>query len=46
MNEKGLKGACWSQGKETYACSSLGFQRKNKCVTINCKKGGVTVWLS
>ena len=35
-----MKGACWSQGAETYACSSLGFQRQNKCVTINCEKGG------
>ena len=41
-----MKGSCLPQGKETYAGSSLGFQRKNKCITINCKKGGVTVWLS
>jgi hypothetical protein len=46
MNKKSMKGACWPQGKETYACSSLGFQRMNECVTINCEKGGVTVWLS
>ena len=43
MNKKSMKGACWPQGKETY---SLGFQRMNECVTINCEKGGVTVWLS
>ena len=46
MYKKSMKGACWSQGAETYACSSLGFQRQNKCVTINCEKGGMTVWLS
>lgn len=46
MTKNFMKGACWSQCKETYACSSLGFQRMNECVTTNCKKGGVTVWLS
>lgn len=40
MNKKSMKGACWPQGKETYACSSLGFQRMNECVTINCEKEG------
>ena len=46
MKKNFMKGACWSQCKETYACSSLGFQRMNECVTINCEKGGVRVWLS
>ena len=46
MKKNFMKGACWSQGKETYAGSSLGFQRRNEYVTTNCKKGGWTVWLS
>ena len=42
------KGACWSQGKETFACSSQGFRNEstNTSVNTNCEKGGVTVWLS
>ena len=46
MELKRMKGACWAQVQETYAGSSLGFPRKNKSIKTNCKKGGVTVWLS
>ena len=43
-----LKGACWTRGKETFACSSQGFRREstNMSVNKNCKKGGMTLWRS
>ena len=42
------KGSCLAQRKETFACSSLGFQNENvnTSVNTNCKKGGMTLWLS
>lgn len=48
MNKKSMKGACLTRGKETFACSSQGFQKKNTntSVNMNCEKGGWTVWLS
>ena len=39
-----LRGLCVPQCEETCACSSLGFRNQNKCVTINCKKGGLALW--
>ena len=43
-----MKGACLAQRKETFACSSLGFQNENvnTSVNTNCKKGGTTLWRS
>jgi hypothetical protein len=35
MNKKSMKGACWSQGAETYACSSLGLLVKDLFEPIN-----------
>lgn len=35
------KGSCLTRGRETYACSSLGFRNENTSVNINCEKGGV-----
>ena len=48
MKTKLRKGSCLAQRKETYACSSLGFQNENvnTSVNTNCKKGGTTLWLS
>ena len=48
MNKKSMKGVCLTRGKETFACSSQGFQKENinTSVNMNCEKGGVTVWLS
>ena len=42
------KGSCLTQCRETYACSSLGFQNENvnTSVNTNCKKGGTTLWRS
>ena len=41
-----LREHCSLQVQETYAGSSLGFRNQNTFVTINCKKGGVSVWQS
>ena len=48
MTLKQKKGVCLTQCKETFACSSLGFQNENvnTSVNTNCKKGGMTLWLS
>ena len=48
MNKKRTKGACLAQRKETFACSSLGFQNENvnTSVNTNCKKGGMALWRS
>lgn len=29
MNKKSMKGVCLTRGKETFACSSQGFQKEN-----------------
>ena len=41
-------GSRLTRRKETYACSSLGFQNENvnTSVNTNCKKGGTTLWRS
>jgi hypothetical protein len=45
MNKKSMKGACLTRGKETFACSSLGFRRKeNEYDAAQDEKGGVGVW--
>jgi hypothetical protein len=44
MRENLTRGLCVPQREETYACSSLGFRNQNKCVTTNCKKGGLALW--
>ena len=45
MNKKSMKGACLTRGKETFACSSLGFRRKEKEYdAAQDEKGGVGVW--
>ena len=43
-----MEGSCLTRRKETYACSSLGFQNENvnTSVNTNCKKGGMALWLS
>ena len=43
-----LERGCLTRGKETFACSSLGFlnENTNTSVNTNCKKGGVTLWRS
>ena len=48
MKTKLRKGSCLTRRKETYACSSLGFQNENvnTSVNTNCKKGGTTLWRS
>ena len=48
MKQKRTKGACLAQRRETFACSSLGFQNENvnTSVNTNCKKGGMALWLS
>ena len=48
MKTKTTKRVCLTRGKEIFACSSQGFRNENTdtSVNMNCKKGGVTVWLS
>ena len=48
MKTKLRKGSCLAQRRETFACSSLGFQNENMntSVNTNCKKGGTTLWRS
>ena len=45
MKQKTTKGACLARGKETFACSSQGFRRKeNEYDAAQDEKGGVGVW--
>lgn len=44
MEPKTMTWSVSDQLQETYASSSLGFRNQNKCVTTNCKKGGLALW--
>lgn len=46
MKTKTMKVAWLTQVEEICAACCPGFQRKKEVLSINCKKGGVTVWLN